>query len=153
MKIKRTRAITLICDASHCPRTNAYGWAFYATHTNHHIHIYRSGGGDFCPTSTQAESLAINQGIQLLLDQALVYNRHVIIVSDCRVALHQVNRKRLKAHGARRVSLRHIEGHQHNKFTEAHFQHKWCDRIARKIMTKYRQAYIQRIQALTASGN
>ena len=154
MKIKRTRATTLISDASHCHQTKAFGWALYITHTtqraNRQINIYRSGGGDYCPNSIDAEEFAIQQGITLLSNQGLIHNRHVIIVSDCTSALARIDRKVLKDHGARRISLRHIKGHQNKKFTEAHIQHKWCDRIARRIMQRYRKEYIGRIRNLLA---
>lgn len=153
MKIRRTRAVTLIADASYCHRSKVYGWAFFVTHSSEHVRIFRSGGGTYCKDSIAAELLALENGISLLVKKGLVYNRHVVLVSDSRLALAQIDRQMFKQQGARRLSLRHIEGHQDKKHTEAHVLHRWCDRQARHQMRHQRRTYISRIRQLLAEGD
>lgn len=147
MKITRKRTVTIIADGSHCPDTNAYGWAFYITHgmSRRHNRILRFGGGYGCPDSNEAELMAINVAIDTIIRKGLIYNQKVVIISDCQAVRNLLDRKRLLEFGAKNVRLRHVKGHQNVQQMElvdeiVHWQH-WCDRAARRTMRRNRDLY------------
>lgn len=142
MKVKRRNAVTLITDASYCHETGVYGWAFYTTYKHDRINIFRSGAGLECKSSTQAEVIAIQRGLEYLLGRSdIFWKRQFTLMCDCQDALSQVDRKIILNAGASNVHLRHIPAHRTPKEIRHHecFRlHAWCDSQSRKRMRDLR---------------
>lgn len=131
--------VTLFTDASHCPRTKAWGWAAWCKHGDPAVTHRRSGGGQHCPGSNEAEVRAISAGVAMTLESVDVTDKVVVIQSDCTAALEMADHSALKTAGALAVRMKHVKGHQGVKNARAAVN-TWTDRNAYKEMAMHRQA-------------
>ena len=151
--------VTIIADASHCTKTKAAGYGFWAVSERGK----HGGGGSMASpvdTSSAAELLAIVNGLFFgKLKGILDAGDHVLLQTDCQRAIdvlegriqtmtkdERAGRKRfyeLKREYACRVSFRHVKGHTSR--TEARYiTNNLCDkrakngmRLARKRIREY----------------
>jgi ribonuclease HI len=121
-------AVTIVSDASHCPRTNAAGYGFWAVSSRGR----HAGGGSFktpLTGSDAAEVMAVVNALHVTLSLGIAEKGdHVLVQTDCLYAIHvftgvvlkirnaEVKRARevfanlVLAH-ALKMDFRHVRGH------------------------------------------
>lgn len=130
--------VTMFCDASFCPQTKAYGWAMWAKHGTPATTERESGSGQGALNSTDAELVALTEGIKALIrNEVPIAGRIIVIQSDSTGALNKLDIKPLKLAGARFVKLKHVKGHQGLRNPRAAVN-TWCDTEAKRRMRAVR---------------
>ena len=136
--------VTMICDASHCPYTNATGWAVWIKHGSP-AKTERLSGSTRTKDSTKAERYALLKGSLYLIENVDLQDAIVIVQSDCRGALGKVDVGLFKQRGARHVKLKWVRGHQGVKDPRSAVN-TWCDTEAKAQMRPLRdRIYASRI--------
>lgn len=130
--------ITIFCDASHCPRTLAYGWAFWAKF-GHPAELHKnSGGGVGLANATAAEYLGCEEAIKWVKTQSLT-DKIIVLQCDNLDACSRINlvMKDLKKLGAKDAYAKHVKGHREGH-SSRHYMNGVVDRMARTQMELYR---------------
>ncbi|MGE4486344.1 MAG: ribonuclease H family protein [Synergistaceae bacterium] len=149
--------VTIITDASFCPKSGAAGWGHYIISNRGRL----IGGGIFkqdVGTSTEAETRAIVNALHLALDKRNAIAEagdSVLIQSDCMTALTQLESgltysgrssltdvqrafNRLIHTTGISVLFRHVRGHT-NRQDRRHWTNRMCDMRAREYMAEDRK--------------
>lgn len=143
---------TVITDASHCPATNAGGWACWITasqrqgkHTyGEPVRFKRYGAfKDLVESAHEAEIKAILNGCTLAVNNFAPECIHV--VSDCISAMDYLQKKpQWKAKlaaivGPAQVTFKHVKAHTKVQDPRS-FVNRWCDEKAKEAMKERRAA-------------
>ena len=133
--------ITVFADASHCPRTKAYGWCWWLKHGRPAKTELGVGGGLPLKGSYQAEVEALRAGL-LFIQQSLskeLKGKRIVIQSDCTGALEAIKPEMaaLRRLGASMVYTKHVKGHQGHA-TARNSVNTLCDRKAKEQMKLWR---------------
>lgn len=140
----RPQFVTVFCDASHCPRTLATGWAVWMKYGRPAKTERLSGALRDVRSSHYAELHALEQALTFLEDRMTLTGQIVVIESDCKGALAEVQERAMKltARGAKFVKLKWVKGHQGVKCARSAVN-TWCDTEAKQHMRKLRDQIIR----------
>lgn len=133
--------ITIFTDASYCPNTRATGWAVWIKF-GELGNTYRESGGYQSKRGNQSaraelRALAIAIEVCINLDSISFNEKIVVIRSDCRWALDNLNVDNLKNLGATKVTKRWVKGHN-GKGHKTSAVNTWCDEQAKARMREVR---------------
>lgn len=148
---RRQQFVTVFCDASHCPRTLATGWAVWMKHGTPAVTHRLSGALRDVRDSHQAEIYALEQALDYIEAELELDDKIVVLESDCQGALRHIEQRAmaLSERGAKFVKLKWVKGHQGIKCARSSVN-TWCDKEAKHHMRLLRDSIYQQ-QGVTAS--
>lgn len=144
-KADKPKYVTVFTDASHCDLTNVSGWAVWIKYGSPAVTVRLSGVTDQAPGSNGAEVFAIRRALDYLeRHREVLSGAKVIIQSDSSSAILKCEfaARTLKRHGAEKVELRWVKGHQGARCPRSAVN-TWCDKEARKLMRKERDRILR----------
>lgn len=134
------RYITLFADASWCPSTQAYGWAYWVKYGDPAQTVLNGGGGYGMASSHLAEVRALEHGLDYIENSLDLPGKVVVVQSDCTGALRDLNLRicqlEVKFRASRAYS-KHVKGHQ-GHITPRNSVNTTCDRVAKRHMRHFR---------------
>lgn len=141
---RRPQFITVFCDASHCPKTLAGGWAVWMKHGVPATTQRLSGALFSVKNSHLAEIIALERALDYLESKIALNDQIVVIESDCDGALKSIEKRAmaLKSRGVKYVKLKWVKGHQGVKCARSSVN-TWCDKEAKRHMRLTRDRIIR----------
>lgn len=143
MSFQPANWITLFADASWCPKTRAFGWAFWVKYDSPAKTLTRTGGGIGIESATAAEIIALMYGIGFIEENIPFGGKNIVVQSDCTGALDHVRQglfSLVKA-GAIRAYTKHVKGHQKGVDNRS-WVNELCDKLAKREMRDYRGKFL-----------
>lgn len=135
------RYITLFADASWCPHTKAYGWAYWVKHGDPAQTVLNGGGGSGMESAHFAEIRALEHGIAYIEGSIDLQGKIVVVQSDCTGALRDLTARIMGLEDkfrASRAYSKHVKGHRGHS-TPRNSVNTTCDRLAKRHMRHFRQ--------------
>ena len=146
--------VTIIADASHCPKSKAAAYAFSIV-KNSNYQIFVKSFDVLCNSPTEAEVFAIINALFYAVDCGYIFlEDKVTIQTDCEQAIFYLTRKResdgsniakaiesfLKEIEQKKIKLKfkHIRGHKKFASNLSDYLQSKCDKLARDLMRKER---------------
>jgi len=127
--------VTVIADASWCPRTRAGGWAAWVRAEG--TKIARAGAfKGRAVSSNQAEEWALRNGMYIAAQVPGV--TRLLAQSDCLNMLQRMP----EIVGGLPVEYRHVKGHTKNPAARS-WVNRWCDAEAKKHMRSQRKTLVR----------
>lgn len=137
MSIRGQDYLTMFADASYCKDLKLAGWAYWMKFRSPKS-VLNFGHEFGVLTSVDAEVMAIEKGIEYILDKFDLSGVMVIIQSDCCPALDRFKSRDLfGSKSPKSVEYRHVRGHQGVK-SPRYAVNSTVDAYARREMRRVR---------------
>lgn len=138
MRIETGKYVTVFSDASFCPDTRTFGFAFWIKYGRPAVTVRASGGGYDMANSTEAEYQGILFALAFIEENGIpIAGKTVVVQCDCLAALGRL-REAQPLPSADLVKVKHVRGH--NGYRNARSAvNTWCDKRAYAEMAKRRE--------------
>jgi ribonuclease HI len=143
--------MTVIVDASFCPKTRAGAWAVWIN--GDAGRVQKSGTfRKLAENATEAEWMAAANGLAIAQQLGA---RDVLLQTDNLHLVEGGNVRKAKLHGYAKmlgltISVRHVKSHvTEDDANAAEYCHNWCDRAAYREMVKQRKTLPEWTASLT----